>query len=300
MILLKPDNYLASIQSYTYSRLKTLLREYADEKGKSYILFRNRTRDNLNKLAANAEVFETRPGFWSASNNPKLFCEDSKLILPPRLSKGQAEFQTGKNYYAASLKQFLILPDHFETAFSLKVITEFFYNNYVSKNMPETETCFRETTPDSETGRENNTEEYGQYDHTFYDVEGAIDADIALAGLLKYSNHGNPEAQQVLMAGLAYFGLMQPEHFEENPLNQRQLSLPIVNCVEDFLNDGRFSHLNKWRRSRGTANNRLNAFKDVIKQHTAELSHIAKRHFVRIFCNYLLKEFKCLTRGISK
>ncbi|GEM_PF-4204100 len=277
-VLLQPENYHAIIQAYTFSRIRTLLREYADQRGKNYILFNNRTKNNLKSLQKKGLAFEARKNYWSANENPIEFCRTIKSVLPLQVPVNYPEFNLKKNHYADSIKNFLHLPNHKNRAFARKLITEFFFNNFV----PEARNSF---------------ENHEAVNQNFSFIIKA-EAEEALKLFLEENQVNNTETQQIFMAGLAHLCHSCPKYLKKNPLNKKQLEKPVVDCVEDFLNDRRFNRLNNWKPpKRSTANNRLKSFQIRVQCKIQDLPHESRLIFIKGLTKQLFRIFVALSKG---
>ncbi len=299
------EQHLAQLRLYSCRRIRTLLKEHAIGQNRAYILFNNRTRSNLKKLL-NTEpetFFLHKPYFWSASPQPAVFVDDVKNLCLVNAPMNGTEFSTAREKYKITLAMFLTLPGHKNKAFSLRAISEFFFerdtgNNCISSPAKATISLQGDDSDDT-ASHEIVVEEPG-----FELVAGIIDAEAPFSVLTRSYNSDDKTAQQVQMAGLAFMAYEDfhgnQAFFAESPLTQLQLAMGLTDCVKDFLNDDRFAHL-KWKRpERGTANNRLQTFKNAVANSMADMSLFARRQFIQKLGDYLSERFNSMIEGEKK
>ncbi|HNX77354.1 MAG TPA: hypothetical protein PLM07_10960 [Candidatus Rifleibacterium sp.] len=297
--------HLAQLRLYSCRRIRTLLKEHAAGQSRAYILFNNRTRSNLKKLldAEPDALFLHKPDFWSASPQPAAFIDDIKNLSSLNAPINGTEFSTAREKYKTTLAMFLTLPDHKNQAFSLRAISEFFFereagNNFITAPAKATPSLHGDDSDDTTT-HEIVVDEPG-----FELAAGTIDAEAPFSVLTRSYNSDDQLVQQVQMAGLAFMAYEDfhgnQAFFPESLLSQSQLAMGLTDCVKDFLNDNRFAHL-KWKSpERGTANNRLQTFKNAVANSMADLSLFARRQFIQKLGDYLLGRFNSMIEGEKK
>ncbi|MBP5470973.1 MAG: hypothetical protein J6Z11_17220, partial [Candidatus Riflebacteria bacterium] len=107
-----------------------------------------------------------------------------------------------------------------------------------------------------------------------------------------------PLAYQFEMVLLAYFCKVISGYFSEEILTEEQKRMPLTDCIENFLNDKRFIHLqNNNRISRTMAHTRLKNAQNSLQNVMSDLSAEERLFFVKEYCKHLEKRFIELTGG---
>ena len=115
--------------------------------------------------------------------------------------------------------------------------------------------------------------------------------------LIKCHSENEALANQAEMAMLAYFCKVVSGYFSEDILTDEQKKLPLTDCIENFLNDKRFIHLQKRRFERTTAYTRLKYAQNSLQNAMSDLSAEERLSFIKEYCKHLEKRFIELTGG---
>lgn len=116
--------------------------------------------------------------------------------------------------------------------------------------------------------------------------------------LIKCYSEKETLANQYEMALLAYFCKILSGYFSEDILTEEQKKLSLTDCVENFLNDKRFIHLQKGNRfERTTAYTRLKYAQNSLQNAMSDLSAEERLLFIKEYCKHLEKRFIELTGG---
>ena len=116
--------------------------------------------------------------------------------------------------------------------------------------------------------------------------------------LIKCHSENETLANQSEMALLAYFCKILSGYFSEDILTDEQKRLSLTDCVENFLNDKRFIHLQKGNKiERTTAYTRLKYAQNSLQNAISDLSTEEKLLFIKEYCKHLEKRFMELTGG---
>lgn len=116
--------------------------------------------------------------------------------------------------------------------------------------------------------------------------------------LIKCHSENEALANQSEMALLAYFCKVLSGYFSNDILTDEQKKMPLTDCVENFLNDKRFIHLQKRNRfERTTAYTRLKYAQNSLQNAMSDLSAEERLSFIKEYCKHLEKRFIELTGG---
>jgi hypothetical protein len=254
-LLLKTGDYLNEIDAYLKKCAFSFLKQFADETGKAYMRMNDRIKEALKKLKDDSIIFHIARKYWSASPEPEkqLDCDDENvdkellMVFAPKKIKDR--------YYniASSVRGFLEAPAHKSLAFSTSYLSTLYFS-YFEANTGECE--FSELLLSHADDKMSTPEQ----------AAILVMANDAIDDFFDNFDLEDSEDLQALMSGLAFMVKNCPEAFADNLLKELPFkkvvdSKGMTDCLSEFLNEIRVSHLNNTKMiKRGTAHNRIRKF----------------------------------------